>query len=211
MVMESRIGEIILTNDIAFEIENTKLDYPNNRIFFESNFKIDSARAVIDESYISSNMLKCIVIAGDSFTPQAQNTLLKVLEEPPTNIKFILITKSKNSILPTILSRMIVFNRKIMIQREDFDIDLNTLTLESIRDYIKDLSYSKEETRSKIESLLFSLQKTNIKLNRNELDCFSDAISQCDSGINAKYIFLVLLLMILENKRKTNKWQKFID
>lgn len=211
MVMESRIGEIILTNDIAFEIENTKLDYPNNRIFFESNFKIDSARAVIDESYISSNMLKYIVIAGDSFTPQAQNTLLKVLEEPPTNIKFILITKSKNSILPTILSRMIVFNRKIMIQREDFDIDLNTLTLESIRDYIKDLSYSKEETRSKIESLLFSLQKTNIKLNRNELDCFSDAISQCDSGINAKYIFLVLLLMILENKRKTNKWQKFID
>ena len=106
---------------------------------------------------------------------------------------------------------MIVFNKKISIKREDFDIDLNTLTLASIRDYIKDLNCSKEETRSKIENLLFSLKKTNIKLNKNELDCFSDAISQCDSGTSAKYIFLVLLLMILENKRKANKWQKFID
>ena len=202
MVVESRIGEIILTNDIAFEIENIKLDYLNHRIFFESNFKIESARAVIEECFISSNTLKCIVIAGDSFAPQAQNTLLKVLEEPPTNIKFILITKSKNSILPTILSRLIVFNKKIALKREDFDIDLNVLSLESIRDYIKDLSYSKEETKNKIEDLLFSLQKTNIKLNRNELDYFSDAISQCNSGGSAKYIFLVLLLMILENKRR---------
>ena len=202
MVVESRIGEIILTNDIAFEIENIKLDYPNHRIFFESNFKIESARAVIEECFISSNTLKCIVIAGDSFAPQAQNTLLKVLEEPPTNIKFILITKSKNSILPTILSRLIVFNKKIALKREDFDIDLNALSLESIRDYVKDLSYSKEETKNKIEDLLFSLQKTNIKLNRNELDYFSDAISQCNSGGSAKYIFLVLLLMILENKRR---------
>ena len=206
--MVSRLcsSKTAVTNDIAFEIESIKLDYPNNRIFFESNFKIDNARAVIDECHISSNTLKCIVIAGDSFAPQAQNTLLKVLEEPPTNIKFILITKSKNAILPTILSRMIVFDRKIAVQRHNFDIDLNTLTLASIRDYIKDLNYSKEETRNKIEDLLFSLQKTNIKLNRNELDCFSDAISQCNSGGNAKYIFLVLLLMILENKRRVNKW-----
>lgn len=205
----SSIGEIILTNDINFEIENIKISYPNHRIYFESNFKIDNARAVIDECYISSNTLKCIVIAGESFNIQAQNTLLKVLEEPPTNIKFILITKSKNSILPTILSRMIVYNKKYTIQREEFDLDLNKLTLASIRDYIKDLGYlSKDSLRCKVEDLLFSLQKTNIKLNRNELDCFSDAISQIESGGNAKYIFLVLLLMILENKRRNNNFGK---
>lgn len=203
------IGEIILTNDIGFEIENIKLHYPNCRIYFESNFKIDHARAVIDECYISSNTLKCIVIAGDNFNIQAQNTLLKVLEEPPLNIKFILITKSKNAILPTILSRMIVFNKKYTMQREEFDLDLKSLSLASIRDYIKDLNYlSKEDLRRKIEDLLFSLQKVGIRLNSSELDCFSSAISQAESGGNAKYIFLVLLLMILENKRRNNNFDK---
>lgn len=203
--MESRsIGEIILTNDINFEIDNIKLEYPNHRIYFETNFKIDHARAVIDECYISSNTIKCVVIAGDSFNIQAQNALLKILEEPPSNIKFILITKSKNAILPTILSRMIVFNKKYSTQRKEFDLDLNALTLESLKDYVKNISYlPKEEARSKVEDLLFSLQKTNIRLNRNELDCFSDAISQIESGENPRYVFLVLLLMILENRRRS--------
>lgn len=205
--LSRNIGEIILTNDIVFEIENIKLKYQNHRIYFESNFKIDNARAVIDECYISSNTLKCIVIAGDNFNIQAQNTLLKVLEEPPLNIKFILIAKSKNSILPTILSRMIIVNRKTAIEREDFDLDLKNINLDLIRDYIKDLNYlSKEDTRAKIEDLLFSVKKLNIRLNSVELDCFSNAISQAESGGNAKYIFLVLLLMILENKRRNNNF-----
>lgn len=107
------IGEIIITNDVSFEIENIKQIYPNNRIYLESDFKINDARAVINESYISSNTQKCIVIAGDNFNIEAQNALLKVLEEPPNNIKFILVAKSKNAILPTILSRMIISNKKI--------------------------------------------------------------------------------------------------
>ena len=95
------------------------------------------------------------------------------------------------------------------MQREEFDLDLKSLSLASIRDYIKDLNYlSKEDLRRKIEDLLFSLQKVGIRLNSSELDCFSSAISQAESGGNAKYIFLVLLLMILENKRRNNNFDK---
>lgn len=196
------IGEIIITNDVSFEIENIKQIYPNNRIYLESDFKINDARAVINESYISSNTQKCIVIAGDNFNIEAQNALLKVLEEPPNNIKFILVAKSKNAILPTILSRMIISNKKNKVIRKDFGLDLNTLNLRSITEFVKNLNYvSKEESRQMIEDLLFSLNKSNIKLNQNELNYFSEAISQVERGGMAKYILLTLLLMILENKR----------
>lgn len=196
------IGEIIITNDVSFEIENIKQIYPNNRIYLESDFKINDARAVINESYISSNTQKCIVIAGDNFNIEAQNALLKVLEEPPNNIKFILVAKSKNVILPTILSRMIISNKKNKVIRKDFGLDLNTLNLRSITEFVKNLNYvSKEESRQMIEDLLFSLNKSNIKLNQNELNYFSEAISQVERGGMAKYILLTLLLMILENKR----------
>lgn len=196
------IGEIIITNDVSFEIENIKQIYPNNRIYLESDFKINDARAVINESYISSNTQKCIVIAGDNFNIEAQNALLKVLEEPPNNIKFILVAKSKNAILPTILSRMIISNKKNKVIRKDFGLDLNTLNLSSITEFVKNLNYvSKEESRQMIEDLLFSLNKSNIKLNQNELNYFSEAISQVERGGMAKYILLTLLLMILENKR----------
>lgn len=196
------IGEIVITNDVSFEIENIKQIYPNNRIYLESDFKINDARAVINESYISSNTQKCIVIAGDNFNIEAQNALLKVLEEPPNNIKFILVAKSKNAILPTILSRMIISNKKNKVIRKDFGLDLNTLNLHSITEFVKNLNYvSKEESRQMIEDLLFSLNKSNIKLNQNELNYFSEAISQIERGGMAKYILLTLLLMILENKR----------
>lgn len=196
------IGEIVITNDVSFEIENIKQIYPNNRIYLESDFKINDARAVINESYISSNTQKCIVIAGDNFNIEAQNALLKVLEEPPNNIKFILVAKSKNAILPTILSRMIISNKKNKVIRKDFGLDLNTLNLRSITEFVKNLNYvSKEESRQMIEDLLFSLNKSNIKLNQNELNYFSEAISQIERGGMAKYILLTLLLMILENKR----------
>lgn len=81
-------------------------------------------------------------------------------------------------------------------------MDLNTLNLRSITEFVKNLNYvSKEESRQMIEDLLFSLNKSNIKLNQNELNYFSEAISQVERGGMAKYILLTLLLMILENKR----------
>src|SRR5690348_588493 len=49
---------------------------------------------------------KLIVIEdAQLLTPEAQNALLKVLEEPPANTFVMLGTEMKESLLPTILSR----------------------------------------------------------------------------------------------------------
>ena len=45
-------------------------------------------------------------------TPQAQNAILKTLEEPPEYAVIMLLTSNVNGLLPTILSRCVVLNMK---------------------------------------------------------------------------------------------------
>lgn len=53
-----------------------------------------------------------IVNEAEKMTPQAQNALLKTLEEPPEYAVILLLTANVNSLLPTILSRCVVLNMK---------------------------------------------------------------------------------------------------
>lgn len=46
-----------------------------------------------------------VIISAENLTPDAQNSLLKTLEEPPESGSLILTASSESAILPTILSR----------------------------------------------------------------------------------------------------------
>lgn len=59
-------------------------------------------------SYEPLGVLKLIVVFLDKATVRAQNSLLAILESPPSNVKFILY--ASNGILGTIQSRSEVFN-----------------------------------------------------------------------------------------------------
>ncbi|MBD5459996.1 MAG: DNA polymerase III subunit [Lachnospiraceae bacterium] len=53
-----------------------------------------------------------IVNEAEKMTPQAQNALLKTLEEPPAYAVILLLTANVNSMLQTILSRSVILNMK---------------------------------------------------------------------------------------------------
>lgn len=53
-----------------------------------------------------------IISEAEKMTAQAQNALLKTLEEPPEYVVILLLTSNVNSLLPTILSRSVVLNMK---------------------------------------------------------------------------------------------------
>lgn len=53
-----------------------------------------------------------IINEAEKMTPQAQNALLKTLEEPPEYAVILLLTSNVNALLPTILSRCVVLNMK---------------------------------------------------------------------------------------------------
>lgn len=53
-----------------------------------------------------------IINEAEKMTTQAQNAILKTLEEPPEYAVILLLTTNVNSLLPTILSRCVVLNMK---------------------------------------------------------------------------------------------------
>lgn len=77
-----------------------------------NSFHIDRIRELRDGAYVLPNeaaVRVLILCDAHTMTPQAQNALLKILEEPPKNVFFILITESQEALLPTTLSRCITF------------------------------------------------------------------------------------------------------
>jgi DNA polymerase-3 subunit delta' len=59
----------------------------------------------LQESSFEGGRKVCVVLQADRMNPSSSNTLLKILEEPPAGVHFILTTERLSSMLPTISSR----------------------------------------------------------------------------------------------------------
>lgn len=72
-------------------------------------FGIDDARKLTDQSSrkpVTSEQ-HCFVIVAKSITLEAQNALLKLFEEPPTQTLFYLVIPHESILLPTLRSRFV--------------------------------------------------------------------------------------------------------
>ncbi|MCI8554743.1 MAG: ATP-binding protein [Clostridiales bacterium] len=72
------------------------------------SFHIDVVRSVRDDAYILPNEAprRVMILTGvQGMTDQAQNALLKILEEPPAQVVFVLTCDNRSALLPTVLSR----------------------------------------------------------------------------------------------------------
>ncbi|WP_105618887.1 DNA polymerase III subunit [Vallitalea okinawensis] len=77
-----------------------------------------------------------IIDRAEKLTEQAQNALLKTIEEPPGYAMILLLTKNSNSFLPTILSRCVLLN----LRPQSFDIIKDYLIKsEGVPDYQADI------------------------------------------------------------------------
>ncbi len=77
-----------------------------------------------------------IMNEAEKMTPQAQNALLKTLEEPPEYVVIILLTTSKTAMLPTVLSRCVQLDMRPV---EDRVIRNYLMTEVGIPDYRADI------------------------------------------------------------------------
>ncbi len=74
---------------------------------------VDAIRELRANAYVkphSANYKVFIIDGAERMNEQAQNALLKVLEEPPANVIFILVTLSRTILLETIVSRCTVLS-----------------------------------------------------------------------------------------------------
>lgn len=76
-----------------------------------NSFHIDVIRDVVNDVFMQPNEAQCkvyILANAHCMSMSAQNALLKVLEEPPSYVVFILTLTNKSAMLSTVLSRSVV-------------------------------------------------------------------------------------------------------
>lgn len=75
--------------------------------------KVDAVRNLREEAYLTPLMAEgrvFIFIKAETMNANAQNALLKVLEEPPSGVVFILLTENSSLLLETVRSRCILLS-----------------------------------------------------------------------------------------------------
>jgi len=169
----------------------------------KDEFLLAQATAVIKESYIATADKKYIILCGSTFRKEAQNSLLKVLEEPPRNILFIIVTTSKSALLPTILSRMPHKFLKEKKKIEELDLNLLKLDLKQAYTFLKEnQKITKTEAKLLVEAIIYKINTQKIKLTLKELDHFSTAIKLIELNSKPINILTTLLLTLIHRKNK---------
>ena len=101
----------------------------------EASFKVDYVREIKSRAYLSPNESKkrvFLIANAEAMTVQAQNALLKVLEEPPETAVFILTTQNREKLLQTVLSRVVT-------------IPIAAVDLNLAKEYVKKIHPDAEE------------------------------------------------------------------
>ena len=126
-----------------------KFDSSNNPDFFEiepdgNSLKIAQIREMLENIYqkpIVSDKKVFIINDSENMTQEAQNSLLKTLEEPPEYVVIIMITSNENMLLNTVKSRCVKLN-------------FQGLTKQEMSKYI---SQSENESYSRMSDTLFEM------------------------------------------------------
>lgn len=199
---------LFIVNDVDTAINEISSQLPKHAIRIIRNeeegkteFLLPQAHKAIKEAYIASSEQKYIFLCGDSFRVEAQNALLKVLEEPPRHITFVIVTISKNSILPTILSRVQVKYQKTKKKINECTLNIEKLELKEIYDFLKqNQRISKYEAKEIVESILFTVNQKKIKLNQKQLHCFSQSMKLLELNSRPVNVLTTLLMNLMIRK-----------
>lgn len=139
---KSNLAKLIAINILGGHQDRNYVDIVNYRCK-KSSFGVDDVRDVVDEvskKPFEGDKKVIIIHDGNKMTVQAQNALLKTIEEPPKGVFIILLCESLELILDTIKSRCQIYK-------------LTPLTKDEVKLYIERLgteNYSNEEIKAAI-------------------------------------------------------------
>jgi len=190
-------SHIIISDSVEEEVLKLQEKlYPARVVpFYKDDFLIDDARLAIREAYIAEAKIKTIILAGKTFNEASQNALLKVLEEPPRNIHFVIIVESKSSLLPTVRSRLPLISMTKKKEPLVLDLSLKKLELSSLFDFIKAHERTaKHEAKELIEALYNKSVEEEIMLNTAQLESFEMAYKLI--GLNARMNSVLSMLLM---------------
>jgi len=167
-------------------------------------FLVEHAQLAISKAYVASEGLDYIILIAPRFSDVSQNRLLKIIEEPPRNKAFIIITESKSALLETIQSRLPVTVLNDATTQENFSLDLINLNLAKVYEFIQENSrISAVECKVLVEKISLNAMKSGkYNLDESTLKVFSDCIKALDVGSPTSFVLNTLLLKLLAKKRR---------
>ncbi len=168
--------------------------------YIRDDFLIDDAKAVVAEAYISEEREKFLILGAKSFNAISQNSLLKIIEEPPKNIVFILIAPSKSLFLPTIRSRLPMINIKSADEIAPLDISLKNLDIGVLFDFVREYDKLKRhELQAFIERIYHhATVNEGMCISQDQLDAFDLAYRLVQLNGRSQSILIMLLMSFIK-------------
>ena len=198
LVADSRKSHILISSDIEYELENLTQELKPNRVvpFLKDEFKIEDAKAVIAEAYKSESEIKYIILAAKKFNSYSQNSLLKVLEEPPRNIEFIIISPTKSNLLATVRSRLPLVKGKVSHDVVEIEISMAKLSYGDIFSFLKqNLRVGKTEAKRLIEAIYYRATVVDMLiLSESQLDNFDKAYRLLELNSRPQSVLAMILM-----------------
>ena len=207
------IGKKLIAKEYSKEILGR--DILNNPDFLciqpdGNSIKIEQIRQLqkeIQEKPIISNKKVYIIDDADFMTKEAQNCLLKTLEEPPEFAVIILIGSNENSFLPTIKSRCMILHFRELYDSEIIEYLQKEYNEQNVTQSMLDIAggsigraislKDKQEQYQKVEAIIKDLEKKDL------IDIIqeSEVLYKSKDDINdmLEYINIILLKMAKDN------------
>lgn len=199
-------GSILITQrfeDKSLEIQQALLPLRCVR-FIREDFKIEDAKEVIAEAYKSESHTKTLILGAKSFTIPAQNALLKILEEPPPNIAFVLLAPNKSTFLPTVRSRLSLSQEHSEKQYEPMTLSLRTLDLSSMFTWVKEHEkLKKHEAKELIEHLFYhAVHVETLALTTAQIEGFDKAFRLIELNARVQSVLVMILMNFLKEVKR---------
>ncbi len=177
------MSKAVITNNIDKFLNEINA----GEVIRRDELKVDDIPIIRRMAYIASAHKRLITIAAEKFNVYAQNALLKLIEEPPKNIDFLIVTNSKYSLLDTVLSR--VFLEKKLYEKE------NQTNIEKItNEYILNILTS-DMDKNEIKEFFYSIVK-NKELNESQMKILNDAVKMLELNIDKEAVLSLVMLSL---------------
>ena len=161
--------------------------------------QVRDIKSTIFQKPVSGDTKAIIIEEAHLLTHQAQNALLKILEEPPTFALFILEAQNKESILKTILSRLIIVNLPKKWQTEDDSLLISKSNLELFQNLNK-IEDPKTWIDDQIVKLHYYLikKKEDIHKTSQTIEICIEAKKLLNANIYPKFVLSNLFIKVKE-------------
>lgn len=196
-------GFVAVCNDYKHAISTVKGAFDGTVFIFPKPFKeqkdllVEDVEELMESAYLTGEESRLFVIKSENYSTVVQNKLLKLLEEPPSGVKFCLLSASKAALLPTVRSRLMeceIKTKKVLL---DIGVDFGKMSAELMFETLKKCeSMNREEAKEYLYMLLDayknSLQKKEPLKNSQKLEIFDSAFRALSLNTSPKVVFATI-------------------